>query len=119
MANNIRSLVLNVTASGAWTQVKEEVANTAYTVPSTGHADVKALIVQNLGANSVVIEFAISTDSSIADLERGLPGCTLATGEHAEYEGVIVIPDGRGIWMKCTGTSPNVTVRIAAFEVVP
>lgn len=118
-SNNIRSLTLNVTASATWTQVKEEVANTGYLVPATGHGDVRSLIVTNLGVNSVVVEFAISANNTPTDQEKAIPGCTLATLEHGEYDGVIVIVAAKGLWIKCTGTSPNVTIRSAVFEVVP
>lgn len=118
-SNNIRSLTLNVTSTATWTQLLEEVANTGYLVPATGHADVRSLIVTNLGANSVVVEFAISPDNTPTDQEKAVPGCTLATLEHAEYDGVIVIIAGKGLWVKCTGTTPNVTIRSAVYEVVP
>lgn len=120
MTNSVKSLTINVTASATWTQLKEEVSAAAYTVPSTGRADVKSLIVANLsGSNSAVIEFAISPDNTPTDAEHGLPGCTLDFGEHAEYDGVITIVEAKGLWVKATGTSPNITVRCAIYEVVP
>lgn len=120
MANAIRSLVCNITITDTWTQLLEEVAGTAYTVPATGHADVKSLIVTNNGANSVAISMGISADGTISDLEGGLPKCTLAAiDEHAEYDGVIVIVAGKGLWVKAVGTTPNISVRAAAYEVVP
>lgn len=120
MANAIRSLVANITVTDTWTQLLEEVAATAYAVPATGHADVKSLIVTNNGANSVVISMAISVDGTITDIEGGLPQCTLAAQyEHAEYDGVIVIVAGKGLWVKAVGTTPNVSVRAAVYEIVP
>lgn len=120
MANQTKSLVANITATATWTQLKDESTGSVYTVPSTGRADVKSFIVNNLGANSVTIEFAISPDNTPTDEERSLPGCVLAAQyEHAEYDGVIVIIADKGLWVKCTGTSPNVSVRAAIYEVVP
>ena len=118
MANAIKSLVANLTSSGTWVQLLEEVAGTAYTVPSGRHVDVKSLIVTNNGANSVAVSMGISSDNTISDLEGGLPKATLSEqGSHAEYDGVVVIVEGKGLWMKAVGTSPNVSVRAAALEV--
>lgn len=112
-------MVLNVTASATWTQVLEEVAGTGYAVPATGHADIRSLQIKNLGANSCVVEFASSPNNTPADVQRGFPTCTLATGEFAEYDGVVVLVAAKGLWVKVTGTSPNLSVRAAAFEVIP
>lgn len=117
MANTTRSLVVNVTTTNTWTQMLEEVAATAYTVPGGGRASMVTFIALNLDSDSVVIDFAISSDGTITDIERGFPSATLATGETALWDSTVIIPAAKGVWVRATGTTPNTTFRASILEV--
>lgn len=114
-----RDLRINIGSggSGTWTQLKAG-DGTDYLVPSGFRADLKTLEVDNLGANSVTLNFARSADNTITDLERfGPPAVPLATGQGVDCDTLYVIEEGMGIWVRATGTTPNVTVIASILEV--
>ena len=117
MASQTKSLVVNVTTTNTWTQMLDEETAAAYTVPVGGRADLRALMASNLDSDSGVIDFAISDNGTITDVERGLPSATLAAGEYALWDSVLVIPTGKGVWVRVTGTTPNTTFRASILEV--
>jgi len=117
MASVTKSLVVNVTASNTWTQMLNEATAAAYTVPTGGRADLRALMASNLDSDSGVVDFAISADGTISDAERGFPSATLATGEYALWDAVQVIVENKGVWVRVVGTTPNVTFRASILEV--
>lgn len=114
-----RQLVVNITVSNTWTQLLEGAGGSAYAVPSGARAEMRLISARNLGANSAVVDFAISTDSTISDVERFDPSPTLLTGEFAMDNAVYIIRALEGVWVRATGTSPNVSFRASILEVVP
>ncbi len=112
-------LNLNVTASATWTQVKNQAAGSAYTVGASKRADIRNITISNLGANSSVIDLAISTDSTVTDDEKLLAPLTLAAGYTTTIDQLCTLPATFGLWLRATGTSPNVTLSAVALEVTP
>ncbi len=110
-------LVANLTVSGTWVQLTK-IGGAAYAVPANGETKVRWLRALNIGANAAAVQFAFSTDITIADNELATPSISLATGESLEDDRGDSLPVSYGIWARAVGTSPNVTVRAFAFETV-
>lgn len=114
-----RQLVVNVTTTNTWTQMLEGNGGAAYTVPVGARADTRLISAFNLDSDSVVVSFAISTNGTIADAERILQSPQLDEGDYAEEDSVQIIQAGEGLWVRATGTTPNVTFRASILEVTP
>lgn len=114
-----RQLVVNITTTNTWTQLKDLATAAAYTVAAGARADIKWLDAKNLGANAATVEFAISTDSTITDDERLWPPVSLAQYEHKEDDKGHVLPATFGLWARAVGTTPNVTFMGYVLEITP
>lgn len=120
MADTERNLAVNITATATWTQMTNGAAGSAYAVPTGGRALLASLTLMNLDSDSVVVEAAASINSTIADAERFIPPTTLlqyesvAFGDDGERE---VLESTEGVWIRATGTTPNVTARGSVVEV--
>lgn len=111
-------LVANLTSTGTWVQLAK-VGGAAYAVPANGETKVRWLRGLNIHAtNAAAVQFAFSTDITIADDELATPAISLAAGESLEDDRGDVLPPTYAIWARATGTNPNVTVRAFAFETV-
>lgn len=118
--STVRQLVINITTTNTWTQLTEGVGGSAYTVPANSRADIKFLSANNLDADAAVINFAVSTNSTIADNEYIWPiGVSLATKEYADDDSVHVMRAGEGLWARATGTTPNCTFNATVLEIAP
>ena len=110
-----KELAVNVTITATWTQMQAEGTN--YEVPTGYRADVILMAATNLGANTAVVDFAFSADGSIGDVERRLYPVTLTTTDvYVESDGKFVMVAGKRIYVRATGTSPNVTFVATVVE---
>jgi len=115
MTSVSRSLEINITASATWTQMQLDGSN--YTVP-TGRIVIAGWTAANFSAsNSAIVEFAIRSDSSIADADRVAYAVTLAAGAYVEIDTKFSANTGKKLWCKATGTSPNCTFRATILEI--
>jgi hypothetical protein len=108
MALNVKELAVNVAVTATWTQMQHEGSN--YEVPTGYRVDVILMAATNLGANSAVVDFAFSADGTIGDVERRLYPRSLTTAEpYLESDGKFAMVAGKRIYVRATGTTPNVT----------
>lgn len=112
----VRQLKVNVTVTTTWTQIQEGGSN--YAVASGAHAETAHISVINLGPNDAVVEVAVSPTSTITDDEIILPAVTLAENERAETPDRHVLAASDSLWLRATGTTPNVTIRASILEVL-
>lgn len=118
MGSTTRQLVANITSTNTWTQLTEGAGGSAYAVPSGGRATLRFISALNNDSDEALIEFAISTDSTISDAERVLQPVTLdADGGFAESDDIQVIQQNEALWARVTGTTPNATIRASILEV--
>lgn len=122
MSDTERNLSVNITTTNVWTQMTEGAGGSVYAVPTGARALLASLTLINLDSDSVVVEVAISVNGTITDDERILPPTTLLQNEmltfgaDGERE---VMRSTEAIWVRGTGTTPNLTGRGAILEVVP
>lgn len=118
MGTVTRQLVLNITTTNVWTQMLQGNGGAAYVIPSGGRGIVKSLTAMNLDSNSGTVEFAISTNSTIADAERVWPPITVPAGGVAQDEHNVTYPmqSLEGVWCRVVGTTPNATFRADVLE---
>ncbi len=115
MTLTARELAVNVTSTATWTQMQEDGSN--YEVPASSRSDIKNITAVNLHAsNSVIVDFAISADGSIGDVERVGYSVTLAAGAYVELDTVRIMNAAKRLYVRATGTTPNVTFRCALLE---
>lgn len=115
---NVRQLTINITLTNTWTQFTEGVGGSAYTVPVGGHADIRLLSANNLGANDANVSIAVNANSTITDAMRIWPNPPLATGEYADDDDIHVMRAGQALWARAVGTSPDVTFCATILESV-
>lgn len=125
MTATARQLSLNVTSSGVWAQAKAlndtgiYGSSSEYTSPPGGRATGNGYSVQNLSANSVVVNVAVSETDTVASESYIIYGLTLLTGERASIPDLYVVPSGLAVWVMAVGTSVDVIFQSAILEVIP
>jgi len=117
-----RQLVLNLTVGSVWAQLLDLADSQPYTAASPGRGDLKWLSALNLHSVEATVEFAISTDNSIADQERLMPPLPLAQFESRIDNRGFTIPSTFGVWARMvptSGSDGNMTVQGNVLEIVP
>lgn len=105
-----RELAVVVTADDTWTQMEDH--GTGYEVSSDGRPQIVKLSAFSIGANSVVVDFAIAVDDTIVSLERIEYSVSLTTtSRYCVSETPYVMIPGERIYVRAQGTSPNVIFR--------
>lgn len=115
-----KKLLINITASGAWTQLKEELTDAVYEVGAGVQAQIGNWSAKNFSeTDDVQVELAIyDAGGSVADKNRVATFGVLEPGdEGGDDDARDLIHEGYALFAKATGTSPNVTVRATIKEV--
>lgn len=125
MTTTARQLSLNITSSATWTQAKAlndtgvYGSSSEYEAPPGGRATGSGFSVQNLSANTAVVNVAVSETGTVGYDAYIIYGLTLLTGERASIPDLYVIPSGLAVWVMVVGTSPDIIFQSAILEVIP
>lgn len=116
---SFKKLLKNITTSGSWVQLDEEIGAAAYSPGAGLQAQIGNWSAKNLHAtNNVQVELAIyATAGSYADAKLLGKSETMESGDQfGDDDARDLIHAGYGLFARVTGTSPNVTVRATIKE---
>lgn len=113
----VRQLSINITTTNTWTQLKAAGSN--YAVPVAGRGVAKSLSAINLDVTSATVEFGISVNSTIDDVEKVWPPIAVQPGYSIQDQHNVThaMEASQAVWARAVGTTPNVTFRADVLEI--